>query len=60
MYGKYNVSGENLMYCLFCRFKVGYVDIVIFEGYGFFLEGGRVGFTVCVYFDRLCRYLMVV
>lgn len=49
MYGKYNISGENLMYCLFYRFEVRYVDIVIFEGYGFFLEGGRVGFTVCVY-----------
>lgn len=46
MYGKYNVSGENLMYCLFYRFEVRYVDIVIFEGYGFFLEGGRVGFKV--------------
>lgn len=55
MYRKYNVGGENLMYCLFCRFMVRYVNVVIFEGYGFFVEGGRVGFKVRVYFDRLCK-----
>lgn len=55
MYGKHNVSGENLMYCLSCRSKAGYADTATVEGHGLPLEGGRAGFKVRVYFDRLCK-----
>lgn len=48
MYGKHNVSGENLMYCLSYRSEARYADTATFEGHGLPLEGGRAGFTVCV------------
>lgn len=37
------------MYCLSCRSKAGYADTATVEGHGLPLEGGRAGFTVCVY-----------
>lgn len=46
MYGKHNVSGENLMYCLSCRSEARYADTATFEGHGLPLEGGRAGFKV--------------
>lgn len=55
MYGKHNVSGENLMYCLSYRSEARYADTATFEGHGLPLEGGRAGFKVRVYFDRLCK-----
>lgn len=37
------------MYCLSFRSKAGYADTATVEGHGLPLEGGRAGFTVCVY-----------
>lgn len=37
------------MYCLSCRSKARYADTATVEGHGLPLEGGRAGFTVCVY-----------
>lgn len=37
------------MYCLSCRSKAGYADTATVEGHGLPVEGGRAGFTVCVY-----------
>lgn len=55
MYRKHNVSGENLMYCLSCRSTARYADAATFEGHGLPVEGGRAGFKVRIYFDRLCK-----
>lgn len=55
MYRKHNVSGENLIYCLSCRSTARYADAATFEGHGLPVEGGRAGFKVRVYFDRLCK-----
>lgn len=43
------------MCCLSCRSKAGYADTATVEGHGLPLEGGRAGFKVCVYSDRLCK-----
>lgn len=43
------------MCCLSCRSKAGYADTATVEGHGLPLEGGRAGFKVRVYSDRLCK-----